>query len=74
MTGMDTLCAATMGAPSLKCRMAMMSAKHSTVRAVSATLSPLETELLPASEKPMTCPPNSSMADSKLSRVRVEGS
>ena len=54
--------------------MAMMSAKQPAVRAVSDTLSPLEAELLWASEKPMTLPPRSSMADSKESRVRVEGS
>ena len=65
---------ATRGAPSLGWRMAMMSAKQLTVRAVSATLSPLVAEELCASWKPSTWPPSSYMADSKLSRVRVEGS
>ena len=42
--------------------------------AVSAILSPLLAEEELASEKPMTLPPSSSIAASKLSRVRVEGS
>ena len=42
--------------------------------AVSATLSPLAAEELWASEKPITLPPSSYMAASKLRRVRVEGS
>ena len=41
---------------------------------VSDTLSPLEAEEDAASEKPMTWPPSSSIADVKLRRVRVEGS
>ena len=34
----------------------------------------LAAEELDASEKPSTCPPRLSMADSKLRRVRVDGS
>ena len=41
---------------------------------VSDTLSPLAAEEEPASEKPSTFPPRLSIADSKLSRVRVLGS
>ena len=41
---------------------------------VSATLSPLAAELLPAEENPSTLPPRRIMADSKLKRVRVLGS
>ncbi len=37
-------------------------------------VSPLVAELLLASEKPSTLPPRLSIADSKESRVRVEGS
>ena len=44
------------------------------MRMVSDTLSPFAAEEEPASEKPHTCPPNWSMADSKLKRVRVLGS
>ena len=44
------------------------------VFAVSAMLSPLEAEEELASLKPITLPPSSNMAASKLSRVRVEGS
>ena len=54
--------------------MAAMSAKQPMTRMVSATLSPLAAEEESAEEKPMTLPPNSSMADSKLRRVRVLGS
>ena len=54
--------------------MAMMSAKQRMTRTVSATVSPFDTEEELASEKPMTVPPSSSMADVKLRRVRVEGS
>ena len=61
MTGMPAYCDATSGAPSLKWRMAMMSAKQAITRTVSATVSPFDT-------------PSSIMADVKLSRVRVEGS
>ncbi len=43
-------------------------------RTVSATVSPFDTDDELASEKPMTCPPNSNMAEVKLNRVRVEGS
>ena len=43
-------------------------------RTVSATVSPFDTDDEAASEKPMTLPPSSSMAEVKLSRVRVEGS
>ena len=74
MTGMPAYCDATRGAPSLKWRMAMMSAKQRMTRTVSATVSPFDTEEELASEKPMTVPPSSSMADVKLRRVRVEGS
>ena len=74
ITGTVAFMEATKGAPSLGWRMAMMSAKQLTVRAVSATLSPLAAEELWASEKPRTWPPSSYMADSKLRRVRVEGS
>ena len=56
------------------CRIAAISAKQETVRMVSAMLSPLETEELLASEKPMVDPPIFSMAVSVLSLVRVEGS
>ena len=42
--------------------------------AVSATLSPLAAEEELASLKPITLPPSSSIAASKLRRVRVEGS
>ena len=41
---------------------------------VSPTVSPLAVELELASEKPRVLPPRLSMADSKESRVRVEGS
>ena len=41
---------------------------------VSPTVSPLAVELELASEKPRVLPPRASMADSKESRVRVEGS
>ena len=44
------------------------------MRMVSATLSPLAAELLPAEENPSTLPPRRIMADSKLKRVRVLGS
>ena len=54
--------------------MAMMSAKQAITRTVSATVSPFDTDDDAASEKPMTLPPSSIMADVKLSRVRVEGS
>ncbi len=74
MTGTPAYCEATSGAPSLKWRMAIMSAKQRITRTVSATVSPLETDEELASEKPMTCPPSSSIAAVKLSRVRVEGS
>ena len=39
-----------------------------------ATVSPFDTDEELASEKPMTCPPSSSIAAVKLNRVRVEGS
>ena len=42
--------------------------------AVSATLSPLAADELELSEKPMTWPPSSYMAASKLSLVLVDGS
>ena len=74
MTGMPAYCEATSGAPSLKWRMAMMSAKQRITRTVSATVSPLDTDDELASEKPMTLPPSSIMAEVKLRRVRVEGS
>ena len=74
MTGMPAYCEATNGAPSLKWRMAMMSAKQRITRTVSATVSPFDTDEELASEKPMTCPPSSSIAAVKLNRVRVEGS
>ena len=51
-----------------------MSAKQLITFVVSATVSPLLTELFMASEKPMTLPPSSIMADVKLRRVRVDGS
>ena len=54
--------------------MAMMSAKQRITRTVSATVSPLDTDDELASEKPITWPPSSSMAEVKLSRVRVDGS
>ena len=41
--------------------------------AVSAMLSPFDAEELDASEKPITLPPSSSIAASKLSLVLVEG-
>ena len=41
---------------------------------VSATLSPLEAELLSAEANPSTFPPRRIIADSKLSLVRVLGS
>ena len=62
------------GAPSLGWRMAMMSANDEMTRTVSATVSPLLTELDLASEKPNTLPPSSIIAAVKLSRVRVLGS
>lgn len=74
MTGTPAYCEATSGAPSLKWRMAMMSAKQRITRTVSATVSPLDTDDELASEKPMTLPPSSIMAEVKLRRVRVEGS
>ena len=74
MTGIPAYCEPTSGAPSLKWRMAMMSAKQRITRTVSATVSPFDTDDEAASEKPMTLPPSSSMAEVKLSRVRVEGS
>ena len=55
-------------------RMAMMSAKQFITRVVSATVSPLLTDDEAASEKPITLPPSSIMAEVKLRRVRVEGS
>ena len=54
--------------------MAMMSAKQRITRTVSATVSPFETDEELASEKPITWPPSSSIAEVKLRRVRVEGS
>ena len=74
MTGTPAYCEATSGAPSLKWRMAMMSAKQRITRTVSATVSPFDTDDELASEKPMTLPPSSIMAEVKLRRVRVEGS
>lgn len=74
MTGIPAYCEPTSGAPSLKWRMAIMSAKQRITRTVSATVSPFDTDDEAASEKPMTLPPSSSMAEVKLSRVRVEGS
>ena len=68
------LFAATMGAPSLWCRIAQISAKQEITRIVSDTLSPFDAEEEPASEKPMTLPPKFSMAASKLSLVLVLGS
>ena len=41
---------------------------------VSETLSPFDADELLADEKPRTLPPSESIADSKLRRVRVEGS
>ena len=69
----DTFEAAS-GAPSMKWRMAIRSAKQLTVLAVSCTDSPLAVEELAASEKPKTLPPSSIMAAVKLKRVRVLGS
>ena len=66
--------AATVAAPSLGCRMAAISAKQEITRIVSETLSPLEAEEEPASEKPMILPPRFSMAVSVLRRVLVLGS
>ena len=74
MTGIPAYCEATSGAPSLKWRMAIMSAKQRITRTVSATVSPFDTDDELASEKPMTLPPSSIMAEVKLRRVRVEGS
>ena len=74
MTGTPAYCEATSGAPSLKWRMAMMSAKQRITRTVSATVSPFDTDDELASEKPMTLPPSSIMAEVKLRRVRVDGS
>ena len=42
--------------------------------AVSAMLSPLDADDVDADEKPITLPPSSSIAASKLRRVLVEGS
>ena len=63
---------ASFGAPSFGCLIAITSAKHPTVRTVSSTLSPLETDESVAEENPITFPPISSIADSKLSLVLVE--
>ena len=52
----------------------MMSAKQLMTLTVSATVSPFDTDDEAASEKPMTLPPSSIMADVKLRRVRVLGS
>lgn len=65
---------ATYGAPSLGWRMAIMSQYPDTTSIVSATLSPFAAEEELALEKPSTLPPSDSIADSKLSRVLVEGS
>ena len=54
--------------------MAMMSAYAPTVLMVSMTLSPLVVELSDAEAKPNVVPPSSSIAASKLSLVRVDGS
>ena len=74
MTGIRACSHATAVAPSIGCRMAMMSAYPETTLTVSARVSPLVVEEVPASEKPMTLPPRDSIADSKLRRVRVDGS
>ena len=74
MTGTGENMEASFGAPSLGCLMAITSAKQPTVLTVSSTLSPFDTEESVADEKPITFPPRSSIADSKLSLVLVEGS
>ena len=65
---------ATSGAPSFGCLIAIISLYPPTIFTVSATLSPFDAELDDASENPITFPPSSIIAASKLSLVLVLGS
>src|SRR5213594_1883792 len=74
ITGRSVNSAARRAAPSCGCRRTMASAYPSTIRTVSARVSPFWTEVPSTFEKPRTCPPRRIIALWKLRRVRVEGS
>src|SRR2546428_37273 len=74
ITGRSVNSAVSRAAPSWGCRRTITSAYPSTIRTVSARVSPFWTEVPSTLENPRTRPPRRSIALSKLRRVRVEGS
>src|SRR2546426_3639375 len=74
ITGRSVNSAARRAAPSCGCLRTITSAYPSTIRTVSASVSPFWTDVPSTLENPRTPPPRRMMALSKLSRVRVEGS
>ena len=74
-TGTVATAADLAAAPAWSWRRTMTSAYEDTIRMVSSRVSPLiALENSRAASVPITEPPSRSIADSKLSRVRVDGS